>query len=134
MPKRRRRRKRMIGALAIVQAARTAAKNALDSLRQEIRGTTGKLEKLLAEERRFREELFGVTSAGAAKSRVRGGRPAKRRRGKPKAEKFFGKLGNTFTLDDVRKLAGRKAGISLAQWSRAKRIRKVGKGYQKVAA
>jgi hypothetical protein len=134
MPKRRRRRKRMTSALAVVQAARAAAKNALDSLRQEIKGTTGKLEKLLAEERRFREELFGAGSLLGGKSAVRGARSPKRRRGKPKAERFFSKLGNTFTLEDVRKLAGRKAGISLAQWSRAKRIRKAGKGYQKVAA
>jgi hypothetical protein len=42
-------------------------------------------------------------------------------------------LPNTFGLDEVRKLAGRKAGISLAQWSRAKRIRKVGEKYQKVS-
>jgi hypothetical protein len=38
-----------------------------------------------------------------------------------------------FTIDDVRKLAGKATGISLAQWARAKKIRKTTSGYQKVA-
>jgi hypothetical protein len=132
----------MTGALSIVRQARAAAKNALESLRDEIRTTTAKLAKLVSEERSFKFELFGGSTrgrrAGAARGRkARGGGAARkrvRRRGTPQAEKYFQKLGNTFSLEDVRKLAGRKAGISLAQWSRAKRIRKSGKGYQKLAA
>jgi hypothetical protein len=133
----------MGGALSIVRQARAAAKSALDSLRNEIRSTSARLAKLIAEEKSFRFELFGGPKRRAARSagggRKRGvprGRPRKRtaRRGTPLAEKYFAKLGNTFTLEDVRKLAGRKAGISLAQWSRAKRIRKSAKGYQKTAA
>lgn len=136
MPRRRRRRKPLTSALTIVRAARAAAKNALDSLREEIRTTATKLEKLLSEERSFKADLFGG-GAPARRGRgaaAKGARPRARRKGPPRAEKFFKKLGNTFTLDDVRKVAGRQAGISLAQWSRAKRIRKVGKGYQKAAA
>ncbi len=143
MPRRRRRGTRLAGALTIVRQARAAAKSALESLREEIRTTANRLAKLVAEEKSFRSDLFG-TPAG------RGGRPPgrprktgrkrqaaprrARRKGAPRAEKFFQKLGNTFTLEDVRKIAGRKAGISLAQWSRAKRIRKVGKGYQKTGS
>jgi hypothetical protein len=133
----------MMSALSIVRQARAAAKSALDSLRKEIRATTDRLAKLISEEKSFRLELFGGAKPSAArgagrarKSAGRRGRPRKstKRRGTPLAEKYFAKLGNTFSLDDVRKLAGRKAGISLAQWSRAKRIRKSGKGYQKIAA
>lgn len=126
----------MTSALAIVRAARAAAKNALDSLREEIRTTATKLEKLVNEERSFKADLFGAGAAGrrGRGAAAKGARPKARRKGPPRAEKYFKKLGNTFTLDDVRKVAGRQAGISLAQWSRAKRIRKVGKGYQKVAA
>ena len=132
----------MTGALSIVRQARAAAKSALESLRNEIRTTTDRLAKLISEEKSFRFELFGgpkrraARGAGGGKRGVPRGRPRKRtaRRGTPLAEKYFAKLGNTFTLEDVRKLAGRKAGISLAQWSRAKRIRKSAKGYQKTAA
>ena len=140
MPRgRRKRRGAGAGALSIVRAARTAAKNALTSLRDEILQTTAKLEKLVAEERSFKIDLFGSAPArrGRPPKKGRRGRPAKktvRRKGPPLADKYFAKLGATFTLDEVRKLAGRKAGISLAQWSRAKRIKKSGKGYQKVAA
>jgi len=146
MPKRRKRRRRrmasaMGGALSIVRQARAAAKNALESLRQEIRATTAKLANLVAEERSFKLELFGGSGRGRPAAATRGrkptaraGRKRARRRGTPQAEKYYQKLGNTFSLEDVRKLAGRRAGISLAQWSRAKRIRKSGKGYQKVAA
>jgi hypothetical protein len=139
MPRRRRRQKQATSALAIVRAARAAAKNALDSLREEIRGTTAKLAKLVAEERSFKTELFGGGAPAASRRGRKAPRGPKRRRrgrrkGTPKAERFFQKLSNTFTLEDVRKLAGKRAGISLAQWSRAKRIRKAGKGYQKVAA
>ena len=143
MPRGKRKRRRATTALAIVRKARAAAKSALESLRAEIRGTSAKLAQLISEERIFRSELFGGAvkrnrrGPGRPRKAARRGRPARtraRRRGAPQAEKFFKKLGNAFTLDDVRKLAGRRAGISLAQWSRAKRIRKSGKGYQKVAA
>jgi hypothetical protein len=141
MPRRRKRAGRVASALSIVRQARAAAKSALESLREEIRSTASRLAKLVAEERSFRSDLFG---GAARRGGRRAGRPRKarskrpaarraRRRGTPRAEKFFRKLGNTFTLEDVRKVAGRKAGISLAQWSRAKRIRKAGKGYQKIA-
>jgi hypothetical protein len=127
-----------MSALTIVRAARDAAKNALASLRAEIKSTTDKLGKLLAEEKSFHAELFGGAPAeprrSGAKAKVVSRTRRSRRKGPPLAEKYFEKLGATFTLEDVRKLAGRKAGISLAQWSRAKRIRKVGKGYQKAAA
>ncbi len=100
---------------------------------------TGKLEKLVAEERSFKIDIFGAAPArrGRPPKAGRRGRPPKkasRRKGPPLADRYYKKLGSSFTLDDVRKLAGRKAGISLAQWSRAKRIRKSAKGYQKVAA
>lgn len=137
MPKRRKQRRAMTSALTIVRAARAAAKNALDSLREEIRNTATKLEKLVTEERSFKSDLFG---AGPTERRGRGApagkvkRPRATRKGPPQAEKFFKKLGDAFTLDEVRKVAGPQTGISLAQWSRAKRIRKVGKGYQKIAA
>jgi hypothetical protein len=133
----------MVSAFSIVRQARAAAKSALESLRNEIRATTARLAKLVSEEKSFRLELFGGSKPRAArggrrgpKSAARRGRPRTRavRRGTPLAEKYFAKLGNTFSLDDVRKLAGRKAGISLAQWSRAKRIRKSAKGYQKTTA
>ena len=141
MPKRRKRAGRVASALSIVRQARAAATSALESLRDEIRSTAGRLAKLVAEERSFRSDLFGApTRRGSRRAgrprKARGKRPAARRarrKGTPRAEKFFRKLGNTFTLEDVRKVAGRKAGISLAQWSRAKRIRKAGKGYQKIA-
>ena len=142
MPKRKQgRRKAVPGALTIVRRARAAAKSALDSLRSEISATTAKLAKLVSEERIFKSELFGGAPAkkrrGPGRPRKAGGRakPARartRRRGTPQAEKYFQKLGKTFTLEDVRELAGRRAGISIAQWSRAKRVRKVGNGYQKI--
>ena len=140
MPRgRRKRRGGASSALSIVRAARAAAKNALASLREEIRQTTAKLQKLVSEERSFKVEIFGSAPArrGRPPKNGRRARPAKkvvRRKGPPLADRYFKKLGNTFTLEEVRKLAGRKAGISLAQWSRAKRIRKSGKGYQKIAA
>lgn len=144
MARRKRRTQSGGGALAIVRRARTAAKKALDSLREEIKQTSVRLQRLISEERNFREELFGAVSRrlGHAARRLRGsvrpGRPARvrrtsRRKGPPKAERFFQKLPKSFTLDDVRKLAGRAAGISLAQWSRARRVRKSGKRYEKIA-
>lgn len=131
-----------MGALTIVRQARAAAKNALDSLRSEIRLTGAKLAKLIDEERIFKSELFGAAPSrrrppGRPRKPGRAGKPVRarpRRRGTPQAEKYFQKLGKAFTLEDVRKLAGRRAGISIAQWSRAKRIRKVGDGYQKIVA
>jgi hypothetical protein len=144
MPRKRGRRKASENALAIVRQARAAAKSALDSLREEIKATAARLQKLITEERSFKFDLFGgVTrrARGAAGRRkaARRGRPPKRarasrRKGTPLAERFFSKLPRSFTLDEVRKIAGSKAGISLAQWSRAKRIRKTAAGYQKTAA
>ena len=140
MPRgRKKRRTRRGSALSIVRAARAAAKSALASLREEIRQMTAKLEQLVAEERSFKVEIFGSAPArrGRPPKQGRRGRAPKRvarRKGPPLAERYFTKLPKLFTLDDVRKLAGRKAGISLAQWSRAKRIKKTAKGYQKVAA
>ncbi len=128
------------GALAFVREARDAAKSALASLRQEIATTTARLAKLIAEERSFKSELFGSSGRSPARRpgrrrkvrRASSGRPA-RRKGPPRAEVFFKKLGSSFTLDQVRKVAGRAAGISLAQWSRAKRIRKTADGsYRKL--
>jgi hypothetical protein len=144
MPRKQRRQRQAIGgALTIVRQARAAAKSALDSLRSEIRLTTARLAKLVSEERIFKSELFGAAPVrkrrgpGRPRKAGRRGKPTRARargRGTPQAEKYFQKLGKTFTLEDVRKLAGRRAGISLAQWSRAKRVRKVGDGYQKIAA
>jgi len=51
----------------------------------------------------------------------------------PKADKFLAKLPAKSTIDDVRKVAGRAAPISLAQWARAKKVKKVAGGYQKVS-
>ncbi len=143
MPRRRKRRNRPgAGALNIVRQARAAAKNALDSLRSEIKSTAARLQQLITEERSFKFELFGGGARRRGPGRPRGsarrGRPrtrkAARRKGPPAAEKFFARLRSSFSLEDVRKVAGKKAGISLAQWSRAKRIKKTAKGYQKVAA
>lgn len=130
------------GALGVVRQAREAAKAALGKLRQEIAATRALLENLLEEERIFKSDVFGGAPGlgrGPASS-AKNGAPATRKRRKrrapkrlPRAEKFFEKLPSTFALDDVRKLAGRGAGISLAQWSRAKRIKKVGDKYQKVS-
>jgi hypothetical protein len=130
------------GALGIVRQAREAAKAALVRLRSEIQTTRTSLARLIEEERFFRSDLFGAGPGRPGRKRgrpagsTRPGRRRRRRGGRPKqpprAEKFFSRLGSTFTLDDVRKLAGRSAGISLAQWSRAKRIRKVGDKYHKV--
>ena len=130
------------GALGVVRQAREAAKAALGKLRQEIAATRALLENLLEEERIFKSDVFG-DARGAGRTRTAAatrGAPAKRKRRKrrapkrpPRAEKFFEKLPSTFTLEDVRKLAGRGAGISLAQWSRAKRIKKSGDKYQKLS-
>ena len=141
MPKGRKRRRtgtstRARGALNVVREAREKAKAALASLRKEIEETAARLKNLEAEERAFRSELFGGTGRGPGrppKTERRAPAARARRRGKPKADRYFAKLANSFSLDDVRKLAGRRAGISLAQWTRAKRIKKVGDEYQKVS-
>ena len=148
MAKRRRRRSRLqkLGSdvLAIVTSAREATKAALQQLRKEISAAKGRLEKLIAEERAFRLDLFGNAPGrprGAAKLRKRG-RPAGRkmaarktkpRKGPAKADRFLAKLPAKFTIDDVRKIAGKAAPISLAQWARAKKVKKTAEGYMKIA-
>jgi hypothetical protein len=134
------------GALDIVRKARDAARNALQSLRREIDATRGRLDALLAEERQFRQDLFGGSGGSgpgrrAARKAAAPAKPKRRRRrgpARPKtppvADRYFEKLPGKFTLDDIRKLAGKRAPISLAQWSRAKRIRKTGAGYQKTGS
>jgi hypothetical protein len=56
-----------------------------------------------------------------------------RRKGPPKADRYFKMLPGTFTIEHVRKLAGRATGVSLAQWARAKKVKKTANGYQKTA-
>jgi hypothetical protein len=150
MAKRRRRRSRLqkvrSDVLAIVTSAREATRAALQQLRKEISAARTKLEKLVTEERGFRLDLFGTGGPGrprgAGKSRKRGrpaGRKAGARRARPqrkgpaKADKFLAKLPAKFTIDDVRKVAGKAAPISLAQWARSKKVKKIAGGYQKVA-
>jgi hypothetical protein len=134
-------RKSVVGnVLGFVAQARAAASKALSNLRSEIAATRKRLETLVAEERSFRLDLFG---GGGRRRPRRVGRPlgrpmaAKsttvRRKGPPKADKFFAKLPGKFTVDDIRKLAGRATGVSLAQWARAKKIGKTASGYEKVA-
>jgi hypothetical protein len=126
--------------LGIVAQARAAASKALQGLRSEIIATRKRLETLVAEERSFRRDLFGTGGPGGSgrvgrppgkRTAVRKAKP--RRKGPAKAEKFFAKLPQTFTIDQVRKVAGRLSGVSLAQWSRAKRVKKTASGYQKTA-
>lgn len=137
-PRRRRRRSRSSGILATVQAARAAAANALRTLRAEIRQAQARLQNLIESERSFRTELFGGARSGARgrarqAKRAPGARPP-RRKGPPIADRFFKKLPKSFTLDDLRKVAGRLTGVSLAQWGRSKKVKKIGKGkYQKAA-
>ncbi len=127
--------------LGFVAQARAAASEAISSLRREIAATKKRLETLIAEERSFRLDLFGTGGPGRPRrGGKKVGRPAgtkavarkPRRKGPPKADQFFAKLPGKFTIDDVRKLAGKAAGISLAQWARAKKIKKTASGYQKV--
>ena len=150
MAKRRRRKSRVqkVGAdvLSLVSRAREASKSALQQLRKEIGAVKRQLEKLITEERTFRLDLFGTGGPGrprrVGKSSKRG-RPASRktvaRRAKPrskgpaKADRFLARLPTKFTIDDVRKVAGKAAPISLAQWARAKKIKKAAGGYEKVA-
>jgi hypothetical protein len=132
--------------LAIVTSAREASKAALRQLRKEISVARRQVEKLVGEERSFRLELFSTggsdTPRGARKSRKPGRRAGRkaaarrlkpRRREPPKADKYFAQLPAKFTIEDVRKHAGKAAGISVAQWVRAKRVRKTASGYHKVA-
>jgi hypothetical protein len=132
--------------LTYVAQARAAASRALRNLRAEISATRERLGVLLAEERSFRLDLFGTGGPGRPRTvsksqrtgqpagRIATARKAKpRRKGPPKADKFFAKLPNAFTIDDVRNVAGKAAGISLAQWARAKKVKKTASGYQKVA-
>jgi hypothetical protein len=128
----------------MVKSARDASKSALQHLRKEISASRKLLEKLVTEERSFRLDLFGSGAPGrprgAGKSR-KPGRPAgrkaaarrakPRRKGSPKADKFLAKLPTKFTIDDVRKVAGKAAPISLAQWARSKKVKKTAGGYQK---
>jgi hypothetical protein len=125
--------------LGFVAQARAAASKALQSLRAEISATRKRLGALIAEERSFRLDLFGTAGPGRPRSvgrpagkRTAAKRPTPRRKGPPKADKFFAKLPGKFTIDDVRKLAGKATGVSLAQWARAKKVRKIASGYQKV--
>jgi len=134
---RRRKRRAESGAIALVRTARRAAKKALDTLRAEIASASSRLEELLSEERGFRLE-FGSgakreASTNGRRRAVRGAVQKPRRKGPPKADNFFKKLPAKFSLDDVRKLAGRLSGVSLAQWSRSGRITKTADGYQKTA-
>jgi len=130
----------------MVTSARNLGKSALLQLRKEISATRSRLEKLVGEERSFKLDLFGTSGPGrprAVSGSRKSGRPVgnkamarkaqPRRKGPPKADKFLAKLPSKFTIDDVRKLAGKATGISLAQWARAKKVKKTADGYQKVA-
>jgi hypothetical protein len=150
MVKRRKRKRGLHRAIAdvisMVSSAREASKAALRELRNEIAAAKRQLEKLVAEERSFRMDLFTTDGSAnrtrAAKSRNRGrpgprkavARRAKpRRKGPAKADAFLENLPAKFNIEDVRKVAGRAAPISLAQWARARKIKKTAAGYQKVA-
>src|SRR3989442_2721354 len=116
-----RRRRGIVGnVLEFVAQARAAASKALQKLRAEINATRKRLETLIAEERSFRLDLFGTGGPGRPR---RVGRPPEkrttatkarpRRKGPPKADSYFKKLPAKFSIDDVRKLAGRATGVSL---------------------
>jgi len=137
-----RRRKGVVSnVMTVVAQAKAAANSALRGLRAEINATKKRLDTLTAEARSFRLDLFGTGGPGRRGRPRTVTRPAGRgtavrkqgrRKGPPKADKFFAKLPKTFTIDDVRKLAGKAAPISLAQWARANKVKKTGLGYQKV--
>jgi hypothetical protein len=131
--------------LGMVRSARNLSKTALLQLRKEISATRSRLENLVGEERTFKLDLFGTSGPGRPRTvsnSPRAGRPAggkttagktkPRRKGPPKADQFLARLPNKFTIDDVRKIAGKATPISLAQWARAKRVKKTANGYQKV--
>lgn len=136
-------RRGMVGnVLGFIAQARASAAKALQNLRREIASTRKHLENLIAEERSFRLDLFG--SGGPGRPRKVGrkvGRPAgrkavarkPRRKGPPKADTYFKRLPKAFTIDHVRKIAGKASAISLAQWARAKKIKKTASGYEKLA-
>lgn len=140
--RRRRKGRTFSGVVGIVQRARDTAASALKELRSEIAAAEARLEKLVAAERDFVLELGGAVTGqtprktNRAPGRKKGTakrRPA-RRKGPTKADTFFPKLPETFSIDDVRSVAGKLAGVSLAQWSRAGKIRKLaGGGYKKTA-
>ena len=131
--------------ISIVTSARKLSKNALLQLRKEISAARNRLEKLIGEERSFKLDLFGTGGpgrsravsrprrAGRSPGSITAARKAKpRRKGPPKADRFFAKLPSKFTIEDVRKLAGKATGVSLAQWARARKVKKTAGGYQKV--
>jgi hypothetical protein len=130
----------------MMTSAREVSKAALRQLRKEIHAARRQLEKLVTEERSFRLDLFGTDAPGRPRGVAKPGkvgRPARRkvvaRRAKPrrkgpaKADTFLAKLPAKFTIDDVRKVAGKASAISLAQWARAKKVKKVAGGYEKTA-
>jgi hypothetical protein len=91
-------------------------------------------------------DLFGTGGPGrprGAGQSQKPGRPAgrkavarkaqPRRKGPAKADNFLAKLPAKFTIDDVRKVAGKATAISLAQWARSKKVKKTATGYQKAA-
>jgi hypothetical protein len=132
--------------LGMVTSARNLSKAALLQLRKEISATRSHLENLVGEERTFKLDLFGTGGPGRPRAVTgprKAGRPVgkratarkaqPRRKGPPKADKFFAKLPSKFTIDEVRKLAGKATPISVAQWVRAKRVKKTASGYEKVA-
>lgn len=134
-PGRKRQRSTAAGRLVgLIRGVRARATNALQGLRREIATTERRLEELVKEEREFLSDLSGRSSTalkqGTNGRRRSRGRPV--RRGPAKADKYFAKLPPKFSLDDVRTLAGRLSGVSLAQWSRAKKVRKVADGYEKI--
>ena len=145
MAKRGRGRRLESDVLRAVAAAREASKAAIQELRREIAATRKQLELLSEEERSFRLDLFGTRTPGrppkreAARIKRKRTQTQKTTKSKssakkaPTADKFFGKLPSKFTINDVRKLAGKATAISLAQWTRGKRIKKTGNGYEKVA-
>jgi hypothetical protein len=138
--RRRRRGAQKLGAdvLALVEEARETSKTALQQLRGEIAATRRRLEKLTTEERSFRLDLFGggepdrPRRVAQTTARKTGATRGARRKVPPKADRFFAKLPKTFSIDDVRKLAGKAAPISVAQWTRSKKIKKTASGYAKV--
>jgi hypothetical protein len=138
----RRRKGVMANVLGVVAQARAAASDALQSLRKEITATRKHLETLVGEERSFRLDLLGAGGPGRPRGGgKKAGQPAgreaaarkPRRKGPPKADTYFKKLPKEFTIDHVRKVAGKASAISLAQWARAKKVKKTATGYQKVA-
>ena len=139
MPRTQRGRPRLEGSLQAVRAARKAAAHALEALRAEIASLRSRLDELVTEQKSFVSNLFPSTVARGRRAGRRGRRtgPVERRtyrRGPAKADRFFAELPARFTIDDVRKIAGRLTAISLAQWGRAKKVAKTATGYVKTGA